>query len=126
MDHYSREHMQVARLSRKHALYSALTFIYTHALDDYVAPIAELVAAMVADTAAGGSAQRHLGFKLLAFLHCCLHGRTFPPGAACCFQERLITWIHHVAQSPCVSIVARHCMLPVYHWFYIKAQSMQR
>ena len=106
--------LQVARLSRQHALYSALTFIYTHALDDYVAPIAELISAIVSCSklhkephagtpaqsgathpAADGSLaastagrevagpvsdQQHLGFKLMAYLRCCLQGYTFPPG----------------------------------------------
>ncbi|KAK9788705.1 hypothetical protein WJX73_001767 [Symbiochloris irregularis] len=80
---------QVARLSRQHALYSALTFIYTHALDDFVAPIAEFVAAISSvqqlddsDAAAKDTgSSTHLGFKLLAYLRCCLQGNAFPPGS---------------------------------------------
>ena len=103
----------MARLSRQHALYSALTFIYTHALDDYVAPIAELIFAIVRsrqstgqtgaeqlvatgpaappavvagitgrpEDGQGASEQHYLGFKLMAYLRCCLQGNAFPPGA---------------------------------------------
>ena len=101
------------RLSRQHALYSALTFIYTHALDDYVAPIAELISAIITakqaqqqqqppthERGAAASAdsqrvmaqpeqtgrgveasqQRYFGFKLMAYMRCCLQGSTYPPG----------------------------------------------
>ena len=41
-----RPFMQVVRLSREHALYSALAYLLTQALGDFAAPLAEMVWAM--------------------------------------------------------------------------------
>ncbi len=83
---------QVVKLCRKHRLYSALIYILTRGLDDFVAPAVELLLAL-ADTAktpalAGGAgadeqatAAHAAGFKLLVYLRCCLRQQGFPPGA---------------------------------------------
>lgn len=83
---------QVVKLCRKHRLYSALIYILTRGLDDFVAPAVELLLAL-ADTAktpalagaAGADEQataaHAAGFKLLVYLRCCLRQQGFPPGA---------------------------------------------
>ena len=71
------------RLSREHALFSALTYVFTHALDDYIAPLAEMVWALthLGRDEAQEQAQGWLAYKVLAYLRCSLRGRQFPPGA---------------------------------------------
>ena len=54
--------MQVVRLSREHALYSALAYLLTQALGDYTAPLAEMVWALA-----------HLA-QVLACFPCRAHG----------------------------------------------------
>lgn len=106
-----RDAMQVVKLCRSHRLYSALTYVLTRGLDDYVAPAVELLLALAdtpaslpageadaASAVAGGAADaattcgadaagvaadaaRAAGFKLLVYLRCCLRRQQFPPGA---------------------------------------------
>ena len=71
------------RLSREHALFSALTYVFTHALDDYSAPLAEMVWALahLGRDEAQEQTQGWLAYKALAYLRCSLRGQQFPPGA---------------------------------------------
>ena len=88
--------VQVVKLCRTHRLYSALTYVLTRGLGDYIAPAVELLLALAtapsgatdADADADGSSfetapagQRAAGFKLLVYLRCCLRQEQFPPGA---------------------------------------------
>jgi Golgi CORVET complex core vacuolar protein 8 len=90
--------VQVVKLCRTHRLYSALTYVLTRGLGDYIAPAVELLLALAtapdtdagADTFAAGSLQTEpaasagqeaAGFKLLVYLRCCLRQQQFPPGA---------------------------------------------
>jgi Golgi CORVET complex core vacuolar protein 8 len=90
--------VQVVKLCRTHRLYSALTYVLTRGLGDYIAPAVELLLALAiapsgaadADVDAVGSVQtepvasagqRAAGFKLLVYLRCCLRQQQFPPGA---------------------------------------------
>ena len=75
---------QVVRLSREHALYSALTYVFTHALDDFTAPLADMVWALARLGEAGEQLQTRgwLAYKALGYLRCSLRGLQFPPGGA--------------------------------------------
>lgn len=88
--------LQVVKLCRTHHLYSALTYVLTRGLRDYIAPAVELLLALAcapgtAAVADAGSSldsglvaspeQRAAGFKLLVYLRCCLRQQQFPPGA---------------------------------------------
>ena len=82
---------QVARLSREHALFSALTYVFTHALGDYNAPLADMGWALAhlesqpqgqGQEQDQGQTQAWLAYKALAYLRCSLRGQHFPPGDA--------------------------------------------
>ncbi|KAK9804391.1 hypothetical protein WJX72_010740 [[Myrmecia] bisecta] len=81
MDIASLDFNQVVRLCRLHRLHSALIYIFNRGLNDYTAPTAELLLAMLyAGGGEGGRARRATGYKLLVYLRCCLTGQAFPPG----------------------------------------------
>lgn len=86
------------KLCRTHRLYSALTYVLTRGLGDYIAPAVELLLALAGASSAAASAdasaaggtqagpvssagQRAAGLKLLVYLRCCLRQQQFPPGA---------------------------------------------
>ena len=72
----------MVRLSREHALFSALTYVFTHALDDYIAPLADMVWALahLGQASDQDQTQGWLAYKALAYLRCSLGGRQIPPG----------------------------------------------
>ena len=92
---------QVLKLCRKHRLLSALVYMFTRGLQDYIAPAVELLMAQltVSIEASTASAEDHHtakptnvsavtdsrsgadGYKLLVYVRCCLRGQQFPPGA---------------------------------------------
>eukprot|EP00873_Tetraselmis_striata_P039405 jgi/Tetstr1/459669/TSEL_005024.t1 len=90
---------RVFRLCRDNSLHSALIYVNNRALNDYVAPACELLAAYARAAAAAASqpaaedgaaeltAPSHkpgsamaIGYKLLVYLRCCAGGEAFPPG----------------------------------------------
>ena len=92
--------MQVLKLCREHRLLSALVYMFTRGLQDYIAPAVELLMAQLTDSieATTGGAEANTaakpasvgaadprtgadGYKLLVYLRCCLRGQQFPPGA---------------------------------------------
>lgn len=85
-------HLQIVRLCRQHHLYTALAYLFSRALLDYVAPAAELIVAI----ASSRTAEQHsieseeglevraltkkLAYKLLVYLRTCFAGLSYPPG----------------------------------------------
>ncbi|GLJ14759.1 hypothetical protein SUGI_0239380 [Cryptomeria japonica] len=77
MDIASLDFNQVARLCREHGLYSALIYLFNRGLDDFKAPLEELLA--VAQDQKRPHAQA-FGYKMLVYLKYCFLGLAFPPG----------------------------------------------
>lgn len=87
------------KLCREHRLFSALIYMFTRGLSDYVAPAVELLLALafaLPPSATDSSAlhsgahptpdpsernAKAFGYTLLVYLRCCMRGQQFPPGA---------------------------------------------
>ncbi|KAK3247175.1 hypothetical protein CYMTET_43317 [Cymbomonas tetramitiformis] len=85
MDIASLDFNQVARLCKRHRLYSALIHIFNRGLNDFVTPLLDLFD-MLPDTPSAGDAGIAAGedmqylYKMLVYLRECFHGQCFPPG----------------------------------------------
>ncbi|PIA34901.1 hypothetical protein AQUCO_03700277v1, partial [Aquilegia coerulea] len=77
MDISSLDFNQVVRLCREHGLYGALIYLFNKGLDDYKAPLEELLLILQSserDIAAS------IGYRMLVYLKYCFSGLSFPPG----------------------------------------------
>ncbi|KAI9182668.1 hypothetical protein LWI28_027684 [Acer negundo] len=76
MDISSLDFNQVVRL-REHGLYGALVYLFNEGLDDFLAPLEELLVVL-------RNSQREstavLGYRMLVYLKYCFQGLAFPPG----------------------------------------------
>ncbi|KAH9322060.1 hypothetical protein KI387_016699, partial [Taxus chinensis] len=86
MDIASLDFNQVVRLCREHGLYSALIYLFNRGLDDFKAPLEELLA--VAQDQKRPNAQA-FGYKMLVYLKYCFLGLAFPPGHGNLPSDRL-------------------------------------
>lgn len=86
MDIGSLDFNQVVRLCREHGLYSALIYLFNRGLDDFKAPLEELLA--VAQDQQRQNAQA-FGYKMLVYLKYCFLGLAFPPGHGYLPSDRL-------------------------------------
>lgn len=86
MDIGSLDFNQVVRLCREHGLYSALIYLFNRGLDDFKAPLEELLA--VAQDQQRPNAQA-FGYKMLVYLKYCFLGLAFPPGHGYLPSDRL-------------------------------------
>ncbi|XP_012083104.1 vacuolar protein sorting-associated protein 8 homolog isoform X2 [Jatropha curcas] len=77
MDISSLDFNQVVRLCREHGLYGALIYLFNKGLDDFRAPLEELL--IVSRNSHGDSAAA-LGYRMLVYLKYCFSGLAFPPG----------------------------------------------
>ncbi|CAN6466278.1 unnamed protein product [Victoria cruziana] len=77
MDISSLDFNQVVRLCREHGLYSALIYLFNRGLDDFRAPLEELL--VVAQDSQRGDAVG-IGYRMLVYLKYCFQGLAFPPG----------------------------------------------
>lgn len=74
---------QVMTLCRSHGLYDGIVYVHTRAMNDYIAPIQELMAILREALGSGRQltdSQVLLGNKLLVYISCCLAGRGYPHG----------------------------------------------
>lgn len=86
MDISSLDFNQVVRLCREHRLYGALIYLFNKGLNDFRAPLEELLAVLrnsESETAAA------LGYRMLVYLKYCFSGLAFPPGHGTLPPERL-------------------------------------
>ncbi|CAN0889367.1 Vacuolar protein sorting-associated protein 8 homolog [Linum grandiflorum] len=77
MDISSLDFNQVVRLCREHGLFGALIYLFNKGLDDFKAPLEELL--NVTRNSQGKDATG-LGYRLLVYLKYCFSGLAFPPG----------------------------------------------
>ncbi|CAL1398837.1 unnamed protein product [Linum trigynum] len=86
MDISSLDFNQVVRLCREHGLYGALIYLFNRGLDDFKAPLEEL---LVVTRNSKGKDATALGYRLLVYLKYCFSGLAFPPGHGALPPERL-------------------------------------
>lgn len=92
---------QVMTLCRSHGLYDGIIYVHTRAMNDYIAPIQELMATLREALQSGKpltDGQVLLGNKLLVYISCCLAGRAYPRGELA------------VDQAPSVKRDVFHCI----------------
>ncbi|KAL5572209.1 hypothetical protein UlMin_021806 [Ulmus minor] len=77
MDISSLDFNQVVRLCREHGLYGALVYLFNKGLDDFRAPLEELLIVLQNSEREAASA---LGYRMLVYLKYCFSGLAFPPG----------------------------------------------
>ncbi|KAL3622320.1 hypothetical protein CASFOL_033731 [Castilleja foliolosa] len=77
MDILSLDFNQIVRLCREHRLHCALIYLFNKGLDDFRAPLEELLVVL------RDSIREHatsLGYRMLVYLKYCFQGLAFPPG----------------------------------------------
>ncbi|KAK1559936.1 hypothetical protein Q3G72_020158 [Acer saccharum] len=77
MDISSLDFNQVVRLCREHGLYGALVYLFNKGLDDFRAPLEELLVVLRNSQRESAAA---LGYRMLVYLKYCFRGLAFPPG----------------------------------------------
>ncbi|KAF7138427.1 hypothetical protein RHSIM_Rhsim07G0000300 [Rhododendron simsii] len=77
MDISSLDFNQVVRLCREHRLYGALVYLFNRGLDDFRAPLEELLIVFQNSERETAAA---LGYRMLVYLKYCFSGLAFPPG----------------------------------------------
>ncbi|KAM3746639.1 hypothetical protein ACB098_06G216300 [Castanea mollissima] len=77
MDISSLDFNQVVRLCREHGLYGALVYLFNKGLDDFRAPLEELLVVLRNSQKESAAA---LGYRMLVYLKYCFSGLAFPPG----------------------------------------------
>lgn len=69
--------LKVVRLCREHGLYGALIYLFNQGLNDYRAPLEELLS--VVQSSPRKEASRTC-YRMLVYLKYCFQGLAFPPG----------------------------------------------
>ncbi|KAJ9171579.1 hypothetical protein P3X46_014929 [Hevea brasiliensis] len=77
MDISSLDFNQVVRLCREHGLYGALVYLFNKGLDDFRAPLEEL---LIVSRSSDRESAVALGYRMLVYLKYCFSGLAFPPG----------------------------------------------
>ncbi|EXC13672.1 Vacuolar protein sorting-associated protein 8-like protein [Morus notabilis] len=77
MDISSLDFNQVVRLCQEHGLYGALVYLFNKGLDDFRAPLEELLGVLHKSQREAAAA---LGYRILVYLKYCFSGLAFPPG----------------------------------------------
>lgn len=77
MDISSLDFNQVVKLCREHGLYGALIYLFNRGLNDFRAPIEELLVVVQDNPNRDVTA---LGYRMLVYLKYCFQGLAFPPG----------------------------------------------
>ncbi|XP_015572370.2 vacuolar protein sorting-associated protein 8 homolog [Ricinus communis] len=86
MDISSLDFNQVVRLCREHGLYGALVYLFNKGLDDFRAPLEEL---LIASRNSHKESAAALGYRMLVYLKYCFSGLAFPPGQGALPPKRL-------------------------------------
>ncbi|KAI0500748.1 hypothetical protein KFK09_018964 [Dendrobium nobile] len=77
MDISSLDFNQVVRLCREHGLYGALIYLFNRGLDDFKAPLEELLLVVQNNSNVDDAS---IGYRMLVYLKYCFQGLAFPPG----------------------------------------------
>ncbi|XVE77336.1 hypothetical protein DITRI_Ditri13aG0054400 [Diplodiscus trichospermus] len=86
MDISSLDFNQVVILCREHGLYGALVYLFNKGLDDFRAPLEELLVVLRNSRRESASG---LGYRMLVYLKYCFTGLAFPPGQGTLPASRL-------------------------------------
>ncbi|XVF33081.1 hypothetical protein REPUB_Repub17cG0137500 [Reevesia pubescens] len=86
MDISSLDFNQVVILCREHGLYGALVYLFNKGLDDFRAPLEELLVVLRNSQRERASG---LGYRMLVYLKYCFTGLAFPPGQGTLPPSRL-------------------------------------
>ncbi|XP_015888913.3 uncharacterized protein LOC107423794 [Ziziphus jujuba] len=86
MDISSLDFDQVVRLCREHGLYGALVYLFNKGLDDFRAPLEELLVVLRNSQSENAAA---IGYRMLVYLKYCFSGLAFPPGQGTLSPSRL-------------------------------------
>ncbi|KAI3974389.1 hypothetical protein MKX01_031058 [Papaver californicum] len=86
MDISSLDFNQVVRLCREHGLHGALIYLFNRGLDDYKAPLEELLLVVQSSKRENALA---IGYRMLVYLKYCFTGLAFPPGHGTISSTRL-------------------------------------
>ncbi|XP_059658306.1 uncharacterized protein LOC132304565 isoform X2 [Cornus florida] len=86
MDISSLDFNQVVRLCREHRLYGALVYLFNRGLDDFKAPLEELLVVLRNSPRESAAV---LGYRMLVYLKYCFSGLAFPPGHGTLSPTRL-------------------------------------
>ncbi|KAK6285862.1 hypothetical protein POUND7_012041 [Theobroma cacao] len=86
MDISSLDFNQVVILCREHGLYGALVYLFNKGLDDFKAPLEELLVVLRNSQRESASG---LGYRMLVYLKYCFTGLAFPPGQGTLPPSRL-------------------------------------
>ncbi|GFQ05580.1 vacuolar protein sorting-associated protein 8 homolog [Phtheirospermum japonicum] len=86
MDILSLDFNQIVRLCREHRLHCALIYLFNKGLDDFRAPLEELLV-VLRDTVREDATS--LGYRMLVYLKYCFQGLAFPPGHGDLLPTRL-------------------------------------
>lgn len=107
--------LKVVRLCREHGLYGALIYLFNQGLNDYRAPLEELL--LVVQNSPRKEASRTC-YRMLVYLKYCFQGLAFPPG----FN---ITWFSYAVTPCCLSffflsffVFLKYCFL-CGHTFFV-------
>ncbi|GMI98953.1 vacuolar protein sorting 8 [Hibiscus trionum] len=88
MDILSLDFNQVVILCREHGLYGALVYLFNKGLDDFRAPLEELLVVLRNSQRESASG---LGYRMLVYLKYCFTGLSFPPGQGTLPPTRLLS-----------------------------------
>ncbi|XP_058105006.1 uncharacterized protein LOC131248648 isoform X2 [Magnolia sinica] len=86
MDISSLDFNQVVRLCQEHGLYGALIYLFNRGLDDFKAPLEELLMVVQNNQRTNATA---IGYRMLVYLKYCFLGLAFPPGHGSIHPSRL-------------------------------------
>ncbi|ONK64159.1 uncharacterized protein A4U43_C07F22710 [Asparagus officinalis] len=86
MDISSLDFNQVVKLCREHGLFGALIYLFNRGLDDFKAPLEELLVVIQNTPHAEVAA---IGYRMLIYLKYCFQGLGFPPGHGSLSPSRL-------------------------------------
>ncbi|KAK8509712.1 hypothetical protein V6N13_093565 [Hibiscus sabdariffa] len=88
MDISSLDFNQVVILCREHGLYGALVYLFNKGLDDFRAPLEELLVVLRNSKRESASG---LGYRMLVYLKYCFTGLAFPPGQGALPPSRMLS-----------------------------------
>ncbi|GMI69544.1 vacuolar protein sorting 8 [Hibiscus trionum] len=88
MDISSLDFNQVVILCREHGLYGALVYLFNKGLDDFRAPLEELLVVLRNTKRESASG---LGYRMLVYLKYCFTGLAFPPGQGALPPSRVLS-----------------------------------
>ncbi|PSS23502.1 Vacuolar protein sorting-associated protein [Actinidia chinensis var. chinensis] len=131
MDISSLDFNQVVRLCREHRLYGALVYLFNRGLDDFRAPLEELLTVLQSSQKESAAA---LGYRMLVYLKYCFSGLAFPPGHGTLppirlpsLRTELLQFLLETSNAPNSSIVtiflSTGAYLNLYHFLELDTEA---